>query len=125
MTMAGPSDVGESGHVGSVDRSPNRTPMMGEPHPRRAEQQLAGQEHGHARRQVVPADDDLIEERRVDTDEHGHGIGLGKRAGPGPRRRGAHAEHDDDRAEQHVTHGAAPRRRDRPPTAGRLAFPQG
>ncbi len=56
----------------------------GEPDPRRTDEELPGQEHGHAGRDVVPRDDGAIHVRGVVADEHRHGIGLGKRAGPRP-----------------------------------------
>ena len=39
------------------------------------------EEHGHARRDVVPGDDRRVHVRRVVADEHGHGVGLGNTPG--------------------------------------------
>ena len=58
----------------------------GEPDPRCADEELPGQEHGHAGRDVVPRDGRAVHVRGVVADKHRHGIGLGKRAGPTSRR---------------------------------------
>ena len=56
----------------------------GEPDPRRADEKLAREEHGHAGRDVVPGDDDRVKVWRVVADEHGHGVGLWEHARPRP-----------------------------------------
>ena len=81
----------------------------GEPDPRRTDEELPGQEHGHAGRDVVPRDDGAIHVRGVGADEHRHGIGLGKHAGPRPGARDTDAADDQERADESVKHGAARR----------------
>ena len=79
----------------------------GEPDPRRAEQQWPGEEHDHARGDVVPADAGRVHIRGVRADEHGHGIGLGTPGRPRPGARGADAANDETGATASVTHLAA------------------
>ena len=71
---------------------------MQQGHPRRADDKLAGEEHGHAGRDVVPADDDGVKVWRVVADENRHGIGLGEHARPRPGARGADAADDQEGA---------------------------
>ena len=71
---------------GKVGPEPHTDAHPGEPDPRRTDEELPGQEHGHAGREVVPRDDGAIHVRGVGADEHRHGIGLGKRAGATSRR---------------------------------------
>ena len=97
----------------------------GEPDPGCGEKELAGQEHGHAGRDVVPRDDGAILVRGVVADEHRHGIGLGKRAGPRPGGRDTDAADDQERADESVKHRAARRCSSSGPRAGRGAFLQG
>ena len=72
----------------------------GEPDPRCADEQLPGEEHGHAGRDVVPRDDGAIHVRGVVADEHRHGIGLGKHAGPRPGAPDTAAADDQERADE-------------------------
>ena len=123
--MAGPSAVGDSGHAGRRDRSPRLTPHPGEPDPRCADEELAGEEHGHARRDVVPRDHGGVRVGRVVADEHGHGIGFWKHARPRPRGHGTDAADDEERAYECVKHGASRWVGTSGPRAGRGAFPQG
>ena len=81
----------------------------GEPDPGCGEKELAGQEHGHAGRHVVPHDDGAVHVRGVVADEHRHGIGLGKRAGPRLGGGDTDAADDQERADESVKHGAARR----------------
>ena len=74
---------------------------------------MADEEHGHARRDVVPGDDGDVHVRRVVADENGHGIGLGETAGPRPRGHGTDAADDKKDAGERVKHRA--------PRAGRSA----
>ena len=105
--------------------APHTDAHPGEPDPRCTDEQLAGEEHGHAGRDVVPRNDGAIHVRGVVADEHRHGIGLGKRAGPRPGGRDAHAADDQERADESVKHGAARLGSSSGPRAGRRAFPQG
>ena len=104
---------------------PHTDAHPGEPDPRRADEELPGQEHGHAGREVVPRDDGAIHVRGVVADEHRHGIGLGKRAGPRPGGRDTDAADDQERADASVTHRAARLGLSSGPRAGRGAFLQG
>ena len=97
----------------------------GEPDPGCGEKELAGQEHGHAGRDVVPRDDGAIHVRGVVADEHRHGIGCGKRAGPRPGGRDTDAADDQERADESVKHRAARLGSSSGPRAGRGAFLQG
>ena len=83
---------------GEPGPEPQAHPKAGEPDPRHADEELAREEHGYARREVVPRDDGAIRDRRVVADENGDGIGLGKRAGPRPRGSGADAADDEEGA---------------------------
>ena len=103
--------------------APHTDAHPGEPDPRRADEELPGQERGHAGRHVVPRDGGAVHIRGVVADEHRHGIGLGKRAGPRPGARDTHAADDQERADESVTHGAARRGSSSGPHAGRGAFP--
>ena len=86
---------------------------------------LAGQEHRHAGRHVVPRDDGAVHGRGVVADQDRDGIALGKRAGPRPGARDTDAADDQERADELVKHGAAPFCSSSGPRAGRGAFPQG
>ena len=94
---------------GKVGPAPHTDAHPGEPDPRCADEQLPGQEHGHAGRDVVPRDDGAIHVRGVVADEHRHGIGLGKHAGPRPGARDTDAADDQERTDESVKHGAARR----------------
>ena len=85
MTMAGPSAVGESGHLRRRDRSPTRTPIRADQIRDVLMEELAGEERSHAGRHVVPRDDGAVYVRRVKPDEHGDGIGRGEHAVPRQR----------------------------------------
>ena len=97
----------------------------GAPDPRRADDTLPGQPRGHARGDVVPADDGRVHGRGVRADEDGYGIGLGTPARPRPGARGAEAADDETGAAASVTHRAARRCVSRPPRARGPAFLQG
>ena len=105
--------------------APETDANSGEPDPRRAEQKWPGEEHGHARGDVVPADDGRVTVRGVRADEHGHGIGLGTPARPRPGARGADAADDEKGVAASVTHRAARRCVSRQPLARGPAFLQG
>ena len=94
---------------GKARPEPETDAHPGEPDPGRADEELADEEHGHARRDVVPSDDGGVKVRRVVADENGHGIGLGKHAGPRPRGHGTDAADDKKGADKCVKH-RAPRR---------------
>ncbi len=83
---------------GKAGPEPETDAHPGEPDPRRADEKLAGEEHGHAGRDVVPDDDRRVIVRRVVADEDGHGIGLGKHAGPRPRGHGTDTADDEEGA---------------------------
>ena len=97
----------------------------GEPDPGCAVEQVPGEEHGHAGRDVVPRDDGAVHVRGVVADEHRHGIGLGKHAGPRPGARDTDAADDQERADASVRHRAARLGSSSGPRAGRGAFLQG
>ena len=84
---------------GQAGPEPETDAHPGEPDPRRAEEELAGEEHGHAGRDVVPRDDARVHGGRVIADEHRHGIALGEHAGPRPGARGTDAADDEERAD--------------------------
>ena len=94
---------------GKARPEPETDAHPGEPDPRRADEELADEVRGHARRDVVPRDDGGVKVRGVVADEHGHGIGLGKHAGPRPRGHGTDAADDKKSADECVKH-RAPRR---------------
>ena len=108
-----------------VGPAPHTDAHPGEPDPGCADEELPGQEDGHAGGHVVPRDDGAVRGRRVEADEHGHGITLGKGAGPRPGARDTHAADDQERADESVKHGAAPLGSSSGPCAGRGAFLQG
>ena len=111
--------------LGKAGPEPQTDAHTGEPNPRCADEELAGQQRGHAGRDVVPRDDGGVKVRRVIADEHRHGIGLGKHAGPRPGARSTDAADDETRADESVNHRAARRRSSSRPRAGRGAFQQG
>ena len=108
-----------------AEPAPHTDAHPGEPDPRRADEELPGQERGHAGRHVVPRDDGAVHVRGVVADEHRHGIGLGKRAGLRPGARDTHVADDQEGTDESVKHGAARRCSSSGPHTGLGAFPQG
>ena len=92
---------------GKAGPAPQTDAYPGAPDPRRADEKLAREEHGHAGRDVVPGDDGRVHVRRVVADENRHGIGLGEHARSRPGARGTDAADDQEGAEECVTHRAA------------------
>ena len=92
---------------GKARPEPETDAHPGAPDPRRADEELADEEHGHARRDVVPGNDRRVHVRRVVADEHGHGVGLGEHARPRPGARGADVADDQEGAGECVTYRAA------------------
>ena len=86
---------------------------------------LAGQQHGHARHDVVPDDDGPVHIGRVVVHHDRQGIGVGERARPRPGAYHAHAADDEQDAEKSVKHRADHRRGQSRAWAAVGAFPQG
>ena len=125
MTMAGPSEVGESGQRGRRARRPTPTPSRANQIPQVLMRSWPARNTATPGANVVPGDHSRVHVRGVVPHQDRHGIAQGERSRPRDRAQAGHAADGDKDADQSVRYGAPRRRVQVARLGGRLSLPAG